>query len=275
MVYGISAIARLQRRNLSGDFFAKTMKDSISPTIKIGLIPCALAGVSLNVFTSNGPNATIGPPNGSNAYTWMINRCKQAQKTGVIKGILLHQGESGTGNSTAWDVMAMQIFNSIKKDLNLDSITPCVVGELRTDTTSPAPQYNAGTNQLIDKMATEYTHCAVASSKGLVGNGKDIWHFTPPGYKEFGIRYAKALLSVSSNKFIPRSGTSTINERVTFTDMKSAPSIVRVYSLNGRMVGSYSSEKAVNALRNLNTVGVYIVSRKFNGRTAIVPFVKE
>jgi hypothetical protein len=260
-----------------GDFFAKTMLDSIRSDIKIGLIPCALAGVALNVFLINGPNATIGPANGKNAYTWMINRCKIAQQTGVIKGILLHQGESGTGNSTAWDVMAIQIFDAIKKDLNLDSKTPVVVGELRSDNTAPAPN-NTNFNKIVDGLPGKYSNCAVASSQGLVGNGRDVWHFTPAGFQELGIRYAKGFLSVASPSYMPRKGTSnTINKRVEmFQAVKSATSGVRVYSLNGRAIGLYSSANAGNAFRNLNTVGVYIVSRKLNdGRTAIVPFIKE
>lgn len=262
-----------------GDFFAKTMADSIRSDIKIGLIPCAIAGVALNVFTATGPSPTLGPSYviGKNAYTWMINRCKEAQKTGVIKGILLHQGESGTGNSTAWDVFAIQIFNSIKKDLGLDSITPVVVGELRSDTTPPS-QNNTAINALIDKVPKEYTHAALASSQGLVGNGHDVWHFTAAGFQELGIRYAKAFLSVASPGYMPRIGsTNTINERVgMYTALKSATSVVRVYSLNGRAVGSYSAENAGSALRGFNARGVYIVSRKLSdGRTAIVPFVKE
>lgn len=267
-----------------GDFFAKTMLDSVRSDIRIGLIPCALAGVALNVFLSNGPDAKIGPPSlnyvagDANAYKWMIRRCKLAQQTGVIKGILLHQGESGTGNSTEWDVLAIQIFDAIKKDLNLDTKTPVAVGELRSDNTAPAPQYNAGTNKLIDGMATKYANCGVATSQGLVGNGKDIWHFTPAGFQEFGIRYAKAILSVASPNMIPRKGISgTINKRdELYKAVKSATGDIRVYSLNGRVVSSKSAITSKSALRSLNTRGVYLVSRKLDdGRTAIVPYIKE
>jgi hypothetical protein len=264
-----------------GDFFAKTMHDSIRSDIKIGLIPCALAGVALDVFTSTGPNAGIGPPTlnyatgDQNAYNWMIRRCKLAQKTGVIKGILLHQGESGTGNSTAWDVLAMQIFNSIKKDLSLDSISPCVVGELRSDNTSPS-QNNTAINSTIDKMATEYTHCAVASSQGLVGNGRDVWHFTPAGFQELGIRYAKGLLSKASPSFIPRKGASnTINDHVVMLQhMKSPAGGFSVYSLTGQLVRSFSSIDPESALRHMNTGSVYLV-RFIDGHSFIVPSIKR
>ena len=48
------------------------------------------------------------------------------------------------------------------------------------------------------------------------------------------------------------------------------------YTLNGRTMRRYSSAAAGNALRTLNSGGVYIVSRKLdNGRMAIVPFIRQ
>ena len=89
-----------------GDWFAKTMLDSIHEDIKIGLIPCALSGMALNVFEKGGSGFNIPtwahPTLGnSSPYAWMLARCKLAQQTGVIKGILLHQGESGAGGSAS------------------------------------------------------------------------------------------------------------------------------------------------------------------------------
>lgn len=194
-----------------GDFFAKTLLDSVRSDISIGLIPCALAGMALNVFLPDGPNATVGPANGKNAYNWMIARCKLAQQVGVIKGILLHQGESGSGSSTAWDAMAMQVFDNIKKDLSLDANTPVIVGELRSDNTSPS-QNNTNFNKMVDGLPAKYHNCAVASSQGLVGNGHDVWHFTSAGFQEFGTRYAKAYLSLASNAWEPRSGSVSIDK---------------------------------------------------------------
>jgi hypothetical protein len=35
---------------------------------------------------------------GGNPYQYLIDMAKQAQKYGVIKGVLLHQGESNSGD---------------------------------------------------------------------------------------------------------------------------------------------------------------------------------
>lgn len=193
-----------------GDWFGKTMIDSVRSDISIGLVPCALSGMALNVFLK-GSTATssVGPSQvrGKNAYNWMLNRCKLAQQKGVIKGMLLHQGESGTGSSQAWDAMAMQIFNDLKADLGLDSKTVMVVGQLRSDSKSPAPN-NTSFNNLLAGMPGKYPNIGMASSQGLSGNGRDVWHFNPTSMRELGRRYAQALLSLSDNSSIPRKGGS-------------------------------------------------------------------
>ncbi len=191
-----------------GDWFGKTMIDSVRSDISIGMVPCALSGMALNVFLK-GSSATssVGPSQvrGKNAYNWMLARCKLAQQKGIIKGMLLHQGESGTGSSQAWDAMAMQIFNDLKTDLGLDAKTVLVVGQLRSDSKSPS-QNNTSFNNLLAGMPAKYPKVGLASSQGLSGNGRDVWHFNPSSMRDLGRRYAMALLSLSDNTVIPRKG---------------------------------------------------------------------
>ena len=262
-----------------GDWFAKTMLDSVRSDIKIGLIPCALSGQALKVFVQGGSNFAIPtwahPTLGnSSPYAWVLARCKLAQQTGVIKGFLLHQGESGSGvTSPSWIAMAIGIFDSLKKDLGLDNTLPVVVGELRQDANACC----AGFNTNIDSLAKVYPNCGLASSKNLTVQTDDPYHFDPPGMRELGRRYALALLSHASSSYIPRQGTGVIHERaVMYQAIKSATSDIRVYSLNGRVIRSYSATNAGNVFCNLNASGVYIVScRLNNGRTAVFPFFKE
>jgi hypothetical protein len=262
-----------------GDWFAKKLLDSIRSDIKIGLIPCALSGMSLNVFFKGGSNFNVPTwahptlVNGS-PYAWMLARCKLAQQTGVIKGFLLHQGESGAGSPPAlsWVAMATAIFDSLKRDLGLPNPFTVVVGELRQD------NYAGFNSQNVDVLASQYPNCGLASSAGLAVQSDDGFHFAAAGMRELGRRYALALLAHASASYIPRKGTSnTINDRVVmYQAMKSAASSIRVYSLNGRALKSYAATNSGNALRSLNAGGVYIVSLKLNdGRTAILPFIKE
>jgi hypothetical protein len=261
-----------------GDWFAKTMLDSIRDDIKIGLIPCALSGQGLNVFVKGGSNFNIPnwahPTLGNNSpYAWMLAKCMLAQKTGVIKGILLHQGESGAGGKP-WGDVAKAIIDSLKKDLGLPSNLPVVVGELRQDASACC----AGMNKDIDAFSKSYPSCGLASSLNLGVQTDDPYHFNPEGMRELGKRYAKALLSLSSNEYIPRKGTDKIvNLRFTnYVDLKSQTTGISVYSLNGKVVRSFSANDAVNAVRVMKTGGVYIVNYRFkNGRSVTLPFVKE
>ena len=264
-----------------GDWFAKTLLDSIRSDIKIGLIPCALSGMSLNVFFKGGSNFNVptwAHPTlvNSSPYAWMLARCKLAQQTGVIKGILLHQGESGAGSppNLSWVDMATAIIDSLKKDLGLPNPFTVVVGELR----QTAGSCCAGMNTQVDQFASQYANCGLASSAGVSGQSDDAFHFDAAGMRVMGKRYALAFLSHASSTYVPRKGSSTtFNGRVEqYTALKSATGGIRVYSLNGRAVRSYSAITTGNALRNLNTGGVYIVSRRLDdGRMAIVPFIKE
>lgn len=260
-----------------GDYFAKTMLDSIREDITIGLIPCALSGQALNVFIKgrsgfNLPTWAHPTLGNSSPYAWMLNRCKIAQQTGVIKGFLLHQGESGAGDaSPSWVAIASGIFDSLKKDLGLDKNLPVVVGELRSDS------YASFNTNSVGQLAKQYPNCGLASSKSLTIQSDDQWHFDAAGMRELGKRFARAFLSLASEEYVPRKGSvNTANEHITmYHALKSATSDLRVYSINGRAVCSYPTANAQNDLRKLNAGGLYIVSRKLdNGHTAIVSFVK-
>lgn len=228
-----------------GDWFGKTMIDSVRSDISIGLVPCALSGMALNVFLKGSTaTSTVGPPQvrGKNAYDWMLNRCKLAQQKGVIKGMILHQGESGTGSSQAWDAMAMQIFKDLKTDLGLDAKTVLVVGQLRSDSKTPS-QNNTSFNNLLAGMPAKYPNVGMAASLGLSGNGQDVWHFNPTSMRELGRRYAKALLSLSDNTVIPRKGGGV--GIIAKTQRAAGPNFLlseaaemKTFSLDGRLIPS-------------------------------------
>jgi hypothetical protein len=258
-----------------GDWFAKTMLDSIRADIKIGLIPCALSGQALTVFVKGGSNFNI--PNwaqptlaNSSPYAWMLARCKLAQQAGVIKGMLLHQGESGPSGEQ-WKSTAKQIFDDLKKDLGLPGTLPVVVGELRQD------KYSDFNKNTVDAFASSYPNCGLASSANCGVQSDDGFHFNPEGMRELGKRYARAFLGLASQQYVPRKGTVAIegNRTPLYKNLKSASGTVTVYTINGRSVRSYPAGITADPLRNLNARGVYLVARQFEGgRVAVVPSIK-
>ncbi len=254
-----------------GDWFAKTMLDSIRNDIKIGLIPCALSGQGLQVFVKGGSNFNI--PNwahptlaNSSPYTWMLNRCKIAQQTGVIKGILLHQGESGSG-SNAWGNVAKQIMDDLKKDLALPDNIPVIVGELRQDSKACC----AGTNKAINDFAKSYPHCGLASSQnlGVQTDADDPYHFNPEGMRELGKRYARAFLGLADRQYMPRIGdVATQNPQrsrmITAASVRALNDDIQIYTLDGKRASRNQIKSDLSGVSHSGKV--YLVSGK-SGQT--------
>jgi hypothetical protein len=251
-----------------GDYFAKTLLDSIREDIKIGLIPCALSGQALTVFEKGKSNFNIPdwahPTLRSNSpYDWMLARCKLAQQTGVIKGILLHQGESGPGGDQ-WKNLAKKIFDDLKKDLGLPDTLPVVVGELREGNSM---------NATIDQFAESYPRCGLASSNDAGNQSDDAWHFTPEGMRLMGKRYADAFLALSDSIYMPRIGSTAAvaspktPRAVSGDDVAKWKNEARVFSLNGRLLPSKVVSGSTTSLSGIKPGNVYLITR--NNKTGV------
>src|SRR5205085_12704278 len=117
---------------------------------------------------------------------------KLAQKDGVIKGILLHQGESNASD-TAWPSKVNKVYNSILKDLNLKpGAVPLLAGEVvNADQKGVA----AGANKIMANLPRVIPNSYIISSAGCTA-GRDNLHFNAAGYRKLGTRYAIKMLSL-------------------------------------------------------------------------------
>jgi lysophospholipase L1-like esterase len=114
----------------------------------------------------------------------------------VIKGILLHQGESNT-NDKEWPNKVKGIYDNLIKDLNLKAEEVALLaGELVN-----ADQHGAcaSMNKIIDDLPKTIPTAHVVSSQGCTGR-PDHLHFAPEGYRELGKRYAEKMLSLLGYK---------------------------------------------------------------------------
>jgi len=110
------------------DYFGRTMASNLPPQIKIGVVNVAVAGCKIELFeqaryesyASNAPPwmKNIIKTYGGDPYQHLVRAAKLAQKGGLIKGILLHQGESNN-NDQQWPAKVKDIYDSLLKDLNL------------------------------------------------------------------------------------------------------------------------------------------------------------
>jgi hypothetical protein len=272
------------------DYFGKTLLDSIQDNIKIGFIPCALSGQAIAVF-EKGSNAAISdytqPVNGAtkittDGYGWMVRRCKIAQQTGVIKGILFHQGESNAGEGDAWVTKVVTIVKNLKTDLGLSDSIPFIAGELRYQSEGGCCYQ---LNTYVNKLPSKITNCKVASADGLkkrinADGSTDVYHFDLPSMREFGRRYARAFLSVANHTYVPRKGDVAVLPSIAARPEKAVSvATVRswtdasIFSLSGKVITMINAPKTLNGLRGMKRGNVYLVARKSYGsaRLMVVP----
>lgn len=182
------------------DYFGRSLAAHFSPGIRIGVVDVAVAGAKIEVYdpdriasyTATAPEwmkGIIGAYHG-NPYARLVELAKLAQKSGVIKGILLHQGESNGGDPT-WSAQVRSLYTRLLHDLNLRAEeVPLVVGEL-----VGADQQGAcaAMNATIDDLPKTIPTAHVVSSAGCAAR-PDHLHFLPAGYRELGRRYAETML---------------------------------------------------------------------------------
>jgi len=189
------------------DFFGRTMVSNLPANIKVGVINVAIGGCKIELFdkdnyqsyVSNAPSwmvNTIKAYNG-NPYARLVEAAKLAQKDGVIKGILLHQGESNAGDRQ-WPDKVKAIYENLLKDLNLKAEeTPLLAGEVvGADQKGACAGFNTS---ILAKLPATVPTAHVVSSKGCVGR-QDHLHFSPAGYRLFGERYAATMLPLLGYK---------------------------------------------------------------------------
>ena len=127
-----------------------------------------------------------------NPYQLLVDMGKLAQKDGVIKGILLHQGESNT-NDKEWPKKVKGIYDNLIKDLNLKAEeVPLLAGELVNADQKGAC---ASMNSIIDELPQDHSQFVRHFFERL-HCPPDHLHFDPAGYRELGNRYGEKMLSL-------------------------------------------------------------------------------
>jgi hypothetical protein len=189
------------------DYFGRTMVANLQDSITVGIINVAIGGCDIrlfdkniyqdydstykdNWFTSKVANYEWNP------YKYLIDLAKLAQKDGIIKGILLHQGETNTGQ-TQWPSYVKKIYNDMLTDLSLNaSSVPLLAGEVLSVGDNCCSSMNSIINKLPDTIPTAH----VISSAGCTSMDKA--HFDSEGYRILGKRYAIQMLSLMGYKAV-------------------------------------------------------------------------
>lgn len=185
-----------------GDYFGRSLVSALPENIRIGIINVSVGGSQIELFDKNGyqdyvNNAPDWLKNvvkeyDGNPYGRLVELAKIAQKDGVIKGILLHQGESNN-NDAEWPNKVKGVYNNILNDLNLKSgSVPLLAGEVVNEDQGGAA---ASMNKIIAKLPEVIPNSYVISSAGCPDVADNL-HFSAEGYRMLGKRYAAKMMSL-------------------------------------------------------------------------------
>jgi alpha-L-fucosidase 2 len=188
------------------DYFGRTLVSNLPPSIKVGVVNVSVAGCKIELFNkdnfqtyaSTAPKWMTNIINayGGNPYQHLVEMAKLAQKDGVIKAILLHQGESNT-NDKDWPNKVQGVYDNLLKDLNLKpENVPLLAGEV---VNADQQGVCASMNKIIDDLPRTIPTAHIISSQGCLSR-TDHLHFTPAGYRELGKRYAETMLPLLGYK---------------------------------------------------------------------------
>jgi hypothetical protein len=163
--------------------FARAMADR-NKDVKIGLIPCAVGGTRIDRWVEGG-----------DLWSNAVKRTKIALKSGKLKGILWHQGESEATSKLAlkWGTKFESMIKSFRREFGE---VPFIAGELggylETYKSKKADrvlwrEINSQLHSLEGKIKDYRT----VSSEGLTPK-RDNLHFNTESLRILGLRYAEA-----------------------------------------------------------------------------------
>ena len=187
------------------DYFGRTMVANLPAGNRIGLIKLAVSGTRIELWDKDSFRTYLDnlPPDGQwkiplaneydgNPYEYLIRMARLAQQDGVIRGILIHQGESNSRDPD-WPAKVKKIHGDIIRDLGLKAgNVTLLVGEV---VNADQNGKEASANEIMKKLPGLLPDSFVISSAGVPANA-DRLHFTADGQREMGRRYAAQMLKI-------------------------------------------------------------------------------
>lgn len=184
------------------DYFGRTLLEVLPNETRIGVINVAIGGCRIEAFmkdsivnyAKNAPEWERGPlaAYNNNAYGTIVELAKRAQKDGVIRGVLMHQGESNMGD-VKWREKVKYVYETLLADLNLKAEdVPLLVGEVvNGDRGGVCAKMNDVIVTLPEVIPTAHV---IYSNE--CPNAIDMIHFNAEGYRKLGHRYAEKMAGI-------------------------------------------------------------------------------
>lgn len=155
------------------------------PGVKVGLIPCAVGGSPITAWRPGG----FHDQTKSHPWDDCVTRVNDAMQSGVLKGVLWHQGE-GDSNVVAagkYEERLTELITRFRDTFTAPNV-PFLIGQLGRFDGRPWNEYREQVDETHQRVARALPHCGFVSSEGL-DHGGDHLHFDAESLCEFGHRY--------------------------------------------------------------------------------------
>lgn len=168
--------------------------------VTVGLIPCAVGGSPISSWEPGGHHRQTK----SHPYDAAIRRTKLALKSGTLKGILWHQGESDSnpGQAEVYEQRLHALVGRLRKELNTPKV-PFIAGQLGQFAERPWNDAKKLIDAAHQNLPGKTPHTAFVKSTNLQHNGDQV-HFDAASYRKLGRRFAKAYLQLGGKQTVSR-----------------------------------------------------------------------
>ncbi len=164
-----------------------------NPLARVGLVPAAVGGSPIRSWEPGAfDSATSTHP-----YDDAIARAREAMKSGELRAILWHQGESDSNPRDAplYEQRLRALIERFRRELG-DPTLPVLIGQLGRFDSVPWSPARARVDSAHRTLARGMTDVAFVSADGLQHKGDQI-HFSSDAARELGRRYAEAWLRLA------------------------------------------------------------------------------
>lgn len=166
------------------------------PDVTVGLIPCAVGGSPIAAWEPGGYH----PQTKTHPYDDMLPRAKSALKSGTLKGILWHQGESDAKEALAavYKEKLHALIARVRKELAAGDV-PFIAGQMGQFKERPWNDSKKRVDAAHQSLPDDVKNTAFVKSDGLKHKGDQV-HFDAASYRELGHRYFQAYQSIAEKQ---------------------------------------------------------------------------
>ena len=234
------------------DFFGRKMIENLPEEIKVGVINVSVAGAKIELWDKKDYKEYIDNERdwmkdivkqyGGNPYQRLVDMAKLAQKDGVIKGILMHQGESNS-EDPLWPERVKRIYDNLCKDLGLNpKETPLLAGELKYEEQDGVCwRFN---RDIMPRLPEVLPNAHIISALGCQSTG-DQFHFNTEGMRLLGYRFADKMLELKGYKEVEER-TLTLNVKNLGIEISPTLSGIFFEDINQSVDGGISAQLIQN-----------------------------